>query len=842
MMKNLKTAAFFLIIALSAMLLDFGLQDWVEKISVRFAGEQELTISMADIEYNNGKKIQIYAGTNGDLFEDLKKASCDDAAWTFVQGKMGEKWTELDTDIRGAKIHIKSKPSPERSVIFCMAPHNGIVEVECGGRTQMIDTNRDEGVEITYFYPFQDFKPAYGFRIVVHILLFAIFSIVIFVCLKKIITIDLNGVVCIRSIIYLSLLSFFFVGTLKDPVNRLIVYHLLPQSEVSVLLEHEADLSLRTGDVRIPVAESNYLEEMALHNGEYLAIAHMSCVPEEYIRVPVSDGMHVVKYKLNGRDYTYEITDGDREAGFCRIYPFASSMLKLFLSILIYLLFSIVITCLLIMIHISLYVSDDDHKSAAANKLYAKPEICFFIVFSIIYAVGLYQYINQYDLPYYMPDHATGDQADYWNTYIFKDGFINFDIKISSFRGYTNYLLPSISKVIGARLNIDPVKVYLVFPALMFAWFTTRIIPEFYEIITKKKPKRISVILFFVIFSYYYKQCITSVTTDFYNNVLFFASIVYTIKAYRKNSMMYSVIAGASLSWMVNMHYSFLFFILVVAIGYPVCIAVKKIVDKKERGIRQVWKEWWIGIRSGFSGKRPVCLALAIACFLMVCIPQTIMNYKSGYVGLFPHDSENAYCGHPVSWSMWGTFLSKGMILWPKFIGDDQVDSMKTQLYEEKDESLNPAQAMDVYANSPIETAVTIAKKMFIIFDYKSNVNYGTEITWRETKGLLFSFFNYLVLLVGLYILIRKKDLPFPAKVMSWLIFVATIVLSMAGHVEQRGSITFYVVLCMFFTFVFLGEMLEDKGSYRELCDLGLYRFLAFGELVCFGISMTIWA
>ena len=290
------------------------------------------------------------------------------------------------------------------------------------------------------------------------------------------------------------------------------------------------------------------------------------------------------------------------------------------------------------------------------------------------------------------------------------------------------------------------------------------------------------------------------------------------------------------------MHYNFLIFILVVAIGYPICIAIKKIMDKKGRGIRQVWKVQRMGIKSGFSGKRPVCLALAIACFLMVCIPQTVMNYKSGYVGLFPHDSENAYCGHPVSWSMWNTFLSAGMLLWPRSIGDDQVDSMKTQLYEEKGEIINPAQAMDVYANSPIETAVTIAKKMFIIFDYKSNVNYGTEITWRETKGLLFSFFNYLVLLVGLYILIRKKDLPFPAKVMSWLIFVATIVLSMAGHVEQRGSMTFYVVLCMFFTFVFLGEMLEDKGSYRELCDLGLYRFLAFGELVCFGISMTIWA
>lgn len=631
-------------------------------------------------------------------------------------------------------------------------------------------------------------------------------------------------------------------GALKDPVNRLIVYHLLPQSDVAVLLEHEADLSLRTGDVRIPVAESDHLDVEVLHNGEYQAIAHMTSVPEEYIRLPVSDGMHIVKYKLDGRDYTYEITDGDREAGFCRIYPFASSMLKLFLSILIDLFLAMVISSLFIMIHVLLYVSDDGHKLVVASKLYGKPTVWFFIVFAVIYSVGWYQYTNQFDLPCYMPDHATGDQFDYWNTYIFKDGFINFDMKMASFRGYMNYLLPSISKVIGTRLNVDPVKVYLVFPALMFAWLVAFIVPGFYEMVMYKKPKRISIFFFFLIFSYYNKAYITAATTDFYNNVLFFASIVYSVKAYRKNSIIHSVIAGASLSWMGNMHYNFLIFILVVAIGYPICIAIKKIMDKKGRGICQAWKEQRMGVKLGFSGKRFVCFALAIACFLMVCIPQTIMNYKSGYVGLFPHDSENAYCGHPVSWSMWNTFLSRGMVLWPRFIGDDQVDSMKTQLYEEKGEIINPAQAMDVYANSPIETAVTIAKKMFIIFDYKSNVNYGTEITWRETKGLLFSFFNYLVLLVGLYVLIRKKDLPFSAKLMSWLIFVATIVLSMAGHVEQRGSMTFYVVLCMFFTFVFLGEMLEDKGSYRELCDLGLYRFLAFGELVCFGISMTIWA
>lgn len=211
MMKNLKTAAFFLIIVLSALILDFGMQGWVEKIAVRFIGKQELTVRLADTEYNHDKKMQIFfGGSSLELFEDLKEAS--DESWTYAQGETGVSWTELETDMPGAEIHIKVKPSPEKFMIFGTAPYDGIAEVVCGGKTQMIDTNREEGVEITRVYPFQKFQPAYGFRIIVHILLFAIFFVFLCVCLKKILTIDIKGAICIKSVIYLSLLSLFFVG------------------------------------------------------------------------------------------------------------------------------------------------------------------------------------------------------------------------------------------------------------------------------------------------------------------------------------------------------------------------------------------------------------------------------------------------------------------------------------------------------------------------------------------------------------------------------------------------------------------------------------------------------
>ena len=216
-----------------------------------------------------------------------------------------------------------------------------------------------------------------------------------------------------------------------------------------------------------------------------------------------------------------------------------------------------------------------------------------------------------------------------------------------------------------------------------------------------------------------------------------------------------------------------------------------------------------------------------------------MVNYKNDYYGLFTHDSETAYGGHPVSWSMWNTFFTHGMILWPKFIGDNQTASMKNQLYESRSELLHPAQAMDIYAESPVETVVTLVKKTFAMFDYKSNVNYGKEITWRETKGLMFSLFNYMLLLMGLFVLVKhRKNIPSHMQIISWLIFASSVVLSLAGHVEQRGSMAFCAILYMVTTYIFGGELITDKDQYKEICDNGFWNFIVIGEILCFTLSI----
>lgn len=645
----------------------------------------------------------------------------------------------------------------------------------------------------------------------------------------------------VSTAIYFFLLSLTLVGCFKDNVNSIIIYRLLPKVEVEVSVTEITDINIGTGNLRNRLAPDNITTAEKHNDGLFIKVFNMTVVPESYIKVGVNNEISEIDYTYKNKQFVYTVTPEDKTNAYAKIYPFADSTRKVFLSLVIYLFLAVLVMTWLLCLHI--YITTRETIPRLFEIRYTKKYIFFFIIFICCFSISLFQYVNKFHLPYYMPDNAIGDQSDYWAWYIFKDGKINTDIRIVSFRGYTNYLFSSVSKVLGARLSIDPVKVYLIFPAFCFAWLLSIIIPGLYSALTKKESKLFSVIMFSGLFVYYWAEFLTLLLTDFYNNVLLFAGIFYSIQAYRKQSLFYSAIAGLTISLMINMHYSYGIYLIVIIIGYVICLFIKKSRNNKTlldfKAFIPMLKN---KIKPVISKKRIIGMSLAVTCFLLVCAPQAMINYNSNYIGLFPHDSEKAYCDRPVSWSMWNTFLAGGMILWPKFLGDGQTNTMKTQLYEQRFEWLHPTQCMDVYAESPVETAVTLIKKCFVMFDKKDHVNYGIAITWRETFGLVFSFFNYLILLTGLYTLIKWKKQSFPCQCLSWLIFFSSVCMNLVGHVEQRLSMTFYIILLMYFAYSFVGEIAVDKNEYKEMNkENGLIKFIVFGELLCFTLSMALW-
>ncbi len=679
-------------------------------------------------------------------------------------------------------------------------------------------------------------------KILIYLVLFFLFF-----CLFSYLAYLIYHIEFIKSIkpstaIYFFLLSLTLVSCFKDNVNSIIIYRLLPKVEVEVSVNERTTIDIGSGDLRNGIAPDNFAIAEKYTDELFIKDFRMTIVPESYIKVGVNNEISKIYFSYDNIQYEYTVTSDDKARGEVKIYPFADSTRKVILSLVVYLFSAILVMIWMLWIHA--YINTRETVPRIFEKKYTNKYVVFFVIFLICFSIALFQYVNKIHLPYYMPDNTVGDQASYWNTYIFKDGKIDIGVKIFPFRGYTNFLLSSISKFLGSRLSIDPVKIYLIFPAFAFAWLLSVIIPDLYICLTGKEPKLFSILLFSGIFIFFWAEYLTLVATDLYNNVLFFASITYAIKAYRKESIICAIISGTTLSLMVNMHYNFGIYIIVIAVGYPICIVTK---NYKKNGVLLTVKEFvnrvLLKLKEIITKKRIVGFTLAVTCFLIVCVPQAQINYKSNYIGLFPHDTEDAYVGKPVSWSMWNTFLSYGMILWPKFIGDGQIMSMKTQLYEKRDELLHPAQCMDVYANSPVETAVTLIKKCFTMFDKKDNVNYGIAITWRETYGLVFSFFNYLILIIGLYVLLKNKKVSIPIKRLSWLIFFSSVCLKLVGHVEQRSSMTFFIILLIYFAYTFVGEILVDKDEYVELTkDNCLIKFVVFGELLCFTLSMALWS
>ncbi len=832
--KNFKV----LFILFCIVVLDFCMQDIVAGAYNLFQLNDEfsLTIRVSE-DVSNGSMIQIYkGGGNDELFEEIRAAveTQENSPWSYIQGITGKKWTEIRTETPGAEITVTGKQNTERYILFYCNTNHGKVEIIHNGKVKVIDCNRDQ-LELVKVYPFDDNSPTIVFGIVAYSVLSIFFAVVLFAFCRAFERIYNNRNLKPSTIIYLFLISLLFVSIFKDNVNNLIVNKLLPSQDVRVVVNAKTEMEVDTGDINNPVDENDgLLSDGTIQRRKHEVFFHMTKVPEQYIRIKLNSSIKWALCEYRGYHKVVIFSEADQERGEYKLYPFAASKLKLIWSMLIYFVSSVVITLMLIMLHC--VVSQGIARKR--NIEYKKRLIWFAISCIVIYGIGLFQYINKINLPYYMPDNAIGDQAGYWGKYIFSDFLFDFNADFATFRGYTNYCLPSIAKFVGAHLSIDPVYVYLVFPALAMSWLTMVIIPQLFEILSSRKAKLVSVLLFAFVFIYYWMEWITLATTDLYNNVLFFATLLYGIKAYRHESIRSAIILGLSCALMINMHYSFIYLLLVVIIGYFLIRLVQNGIKSK---VFPKIRNTLSGLARRVTKRRIVCFLVALVCFLMICAPQAVYNFKRGHIGLFPYDTDKQYYGHPVSWSLWGTYLEHGMVLWPEFVDDDQTSSMKTQLYE-KGEDLNPSQAMDVYANSPIETAVALCKKILIMFDKKNNVNYGTETPWRETKGLSFSFFNFLVLLVGFYVLLRSKVLTTKEREFFWLLFFSRVIMNLAGHVEWRESMGFYIVLCMITAYYFIGDIVTDREKYSDLCNAGFYRFIAFGELMCFGISMTIWA
>lgn len=653
----------------------------------------------------------------------------------------------------------------------------------------------------------------------------------------------------LRSIVCIVVLSMIMCGIFKDAVNYIVTYKFLPMAQVVVSTECYTEMKPTTDNVAtiwynkmgLDTEKSKLLYDKE-NGGCYEATFSIVKSPTEYIYVAVNPDMKEVGYiSEGGISDIHILEEKEKEAGYFKIYPFASSYLKLIWQVFIYVILIAVIFFLLLRIH--LFILEEKFLPAVFWKReVVHPYRLFLIVWVILYIVALGQYIFHIGTPHYLPDNALGDQGGYWATYIFKDGFFDFDFlaKLATFRGYMNYLFMSIARFLGHHLQVDAVKIYLLFSSFTFSWLTTQILPQLYQLATKRKPRLCQVFMSTLLAAYFWNTFLIGALGDFYCVSMFFGFLLYVIKTIKEKKFRYAVLSGLIFGMMVNWRVAYWYECLIMLVMYGAISLYERRKEQKER--EGVWLIAYLRALVNYTKKYALHLFIAIMCFLIIAIPQGITNFKAGHIGILPYDSPQAYGGHPVTWSAWNTFLSYGMVLWPQFVGDDQLMTMKSQLYADRWQILYPQQAMDVYANSPIEFAACMIKKTFTQFDLKSNINYVDDVQWRYMQGLAFSFLNYFILAVGFFTLLKFRKVEAVEKKISWLTFVCIVLPMLVGHCEYRNFLPAYIILYYMFSYHFFGEVVGEGGTYREFCDGKFFQFLVLVLLLAFSETLTLWA
>ena len=502
-----------------------------------------------------------------------------------------------------------------------------------------------------------------------------------------------------------------------------------------------------------------------------------------------------------------------------RFYPYNNIRAIFESKILIYIFIFIIIISLL-----GLFVwFIKNNKLLIPEPLMHRPTIAdYFILWFLlfVFAVFIYKVIG---IPNYL---QVGDEGTYWNTLLLKNGKWDTGYLASLFtpRGYWCYVLQTIAKFFGEWLEIDASIIWMVFPSATISWFSTVIMPDLYQCLTNTVAKRIHVIPIVIVLLTTWNLYLTSVLMDMFGVVTLFACLAYILKYFRKQRYIDAVWAGIIGGISCSFRVANLWGIVAVAVyGFW--------KGRKEAGLKQL--------------KKFIGLLLAIAMFLLISIPQVIINNERGHFGFLPYDHDEAWYGRSsVIWSS-DYAMTNGNVAYPVLATDDQMRSMKSQIYDNS-AVLTMDQLLGVYMYSPIESLMLIIKKLVIGFDIKTNIAYplpGDPVPWRETSGMVFSLWNYFVLYCSLYVLLHSRKINKKERVVAMLIFATLVLPETFMKIEWRYVIAGYMCLYYFFSFHFC-EMffIGSTGEKNILENTNFLIGLAIFMMVYLTCSFTFLA
>lgn len=410
-----------------------------------------------------------------------------------------------------------------------------------------------------------------------------------------------------------------------------------------------------------------------------------------------------------------------------------------------------------------------------------------------------------------------GDQGYYWKIGELIKNFNLLELKKSvySFRGYFSSVLPMISLMIEKFTNISSLWLYHMLNNIFTAFLLGYIIPELHNKLALKKVKNYQIFVLFILFFFFWKGMFYSVLADMVGITCALYSILLFIKYKENKKKREAFLSG-------------------------ICLAIASLS------------------RSNFTiGFYAVCVLFILSCFFkkiklnktfffyfllgvfFICFPQIKINYDTGHIGLFSYDKKGSFLEEETLKQTHLNLMAKtSFVAWPYPVPDKMSQNM---LYEfSNGENISFKQGLSMFSENFIITSIIIIKKIFLSLDLKTPEIYPWYKYSSHSNFYLFSFFNYYIVLTGLFFVInnnfRKKFFSKKEKIWGSLLYLLYMFPQTILDIEWRYYILLYLMIYYIFSFKFL-EVLSNKILRKKLKESTYLSFIFVGILFYFVFS-----
>ncbi|MDE6947676.1 MAG: hypothetical protein K2P14_10885 [Anaeroplasmataceae bacterium] len=450
------------------------------------------------------------------------------------------------------------------------------------------------------------------------------------------------------------------------------------------------------------------------------------------------------------------------------------------------------------------------------------------IIFLSLSTFFLAQYFGGF-VPHYLKG---GDQNTYWNLI---SSLTDIDAlkSIPDHRGYLCYLLPALCKTLETYLGINAVALWIVFLNLLAAILLGIVLPMLSKKVFNTEITRLQVYFSIIIMCILLRGQLLYVLMDFPAAALFFAGMTCYIYFVEKPSVLNGLFCGISFSAAINFRSPY----KITVLGTIVVLTIYLIVEKKKAG-QALFKKM-------LNKKNIMCTAMLIFGFILICVPQLLINSSKGVVSLFPFTRDGAYYGTDAYHSLpelsaSGSF--DNMRMYPaRSKADGQVQHIKTDYIGDISTVLNFQQLFEMFLRKPIDTLIYIMKKLYLGFNSLNPYVYpgGTYKGYQDSIVWLNCLLNYIVFFSGIYA-VFKLSKHIKEKIVFFIIAGFAILPLTIEHVEWRYYLSGYILANFLFCYHFLPETSKWNMDIREKAKNyygGLTFFLLTTIIICATIT-----